>query len=70
MKKQPKQEELTYETAMAELEEIVQKLDSDSVALDELAQLVKRANELAAFCKNKLREIESELEKLNPGKED
>lgn len=69
MKKQPK-EELTYESAMNELEQIVQRLDNDEVALDELATLVKRANELSAFCKNKLRDIEKELEKLNPASED
>lgn len=56
---------MSYEAAMTELEGIVGKLESDTVQLDELASLVKRAHALSAYCKAKLRSIEEDLEKLN-----
>lgn len=46
---------------MNELQEIVLKLESDAVEVDELSSLVKKATELVNFCKEKLRKTEEEL---------
>ena len=46
--------QLTYTSALKELEMIVDKIENDSPNVDELTVLVKRAVELTNFCKNKL----------------
>jgi exodeoxyribonuclease VII small subunit len=57
---------LTYDSAYAELNKILASLQSDEVSLDEISDKLKRAAELSAFCKSKLRSIEEDLEKINP----
>lgn len=54
---------MTYDSAYEALEEIVEQMESDKIQVDELAQNVRRAKELIAFCENKLREIEVEVDK-------
>lgn len=53
----------TYNTALKELEDIVNKIENDAPDVDELTTLVKRAIELMTFCKTKLRSTEDELTK-------
>ena len=53
---------LTYKEAMAEIEDIVTKLENNQLDVDELSGKVKR--ELIAFCKSKLHETEEEVEKI------
>lgn len=55
---------LTYETAYKELAEIAQEIENESVSVDVLAEKVKRAAELIAFCQTKLRATESEVSKI------
>lgn len=43
-------EELTYEEALAELEEIVSALEGEQNRLDESIQLFERGQQLAAHC--------------------
>ena len=57
---------LTYDTALAELNQILTTLQSDDTGLDQISMLVKRAAELSTFCKTKLREIEENIEKISP----
>jgi exodeoxyribonuclease VII small subunit len=57
---------LSYDSAYAELNKILASLQSDEVSLDEISDKLKRAAELSAFCKSKLRSIEEDLEKINP----
>ncbi len=53
----------TYARALAELESIVSKIESEKPDVDELNSLVKRAVELVRYCKNKLKKTEEELNK-------
>jgi len=53
--------EETYSTAHAKLEKLVERIESDTLPLDELADKVKQANELILFCETKLRTIEKEV---------
>ena len=55
---------LTYKEAMAEIEDIVTKLENNQLDVDELSGKVKRVSELIAFCKYKLHETEEEVEKI------
>jgi len=60
-------EQLTYSSAMKELEEIVQKLQRPDCEIDQLCQLTERSVQLLAFCKDKLTKTDEELVKLLEG---
>ncbi len=62
MKKQP--EQLTYESAQTELQQIVQDLQNEAVGIDELTAKIARASELIRFCRERLRMTEEEIGKL------
>lgn len=55
---------MTFEQAMAELEDVVTKLDSGDVPLDESIQLYERGAKLKAHCEAKLREAEEKVEAI------
>ena len=57
-------EQLTYTSAMKELEEIVQKLQRPDCEIDQLCQLTERSVKLLAFCKEKLTKTDDQLVKL------
>ncbi len=55
--------ELTYKQAVAELENIVSKMESDQCDIDQLSQYTTRALELLKFCKARLFQTNEEVEK-------
>jgi exodeoxyribonuclease VII small subunit len=55
---------ISYTEAFAELETILAKVEGDELNVDDLTANVKRAAELIKFCKSKLFETESEIEKI------
>lgn len=55
---------LKYDEALAQLKEISNKLENKQVSMDDLTEVVKRANELAEYCKNKLKSTETEIRKI------
>lgn len=61
---------LTYDSAFKELNNILNLLQSDDIALDDLEKNIKRANELSEFCKERLRNIEDEVQKMVGQKEE
>ena len=52
-----KNNDMTYEQAVAELEEIIRKLESGEASLDDSIALYSRGMELSKFCKDKLDDI-------------
>ena len=46
------------------IEDIVAKIESNELDIDNLTQSVKRVAELIKFCKAKLRSTEEEIEKI------
>ena len=54
-------EQMTFDKAYAEIEEIVGQIENEAIPLDQLAEKVKKAKELIAYCDEKLRNIEAEL---------
>ena len=56
--------ELTDAEAMAELEKILGRLRSEEMNVDGLAAEVKRATELIASCKARLRKAEADVNKV------
>ena len=57
-------EEQKYEEALAQLESIVRKMEANEFDIDELAQQLKKAQQLIKFCKDKLTKTEAELQKI------
>ncbi len=55
---------ISYTEAMAEIEKILNSLQSADCDVELLAQKVKRASELISLCRTKLRKAELEVEKL------
>jgi len=55
---------ITYSEAIAEIEEIIEKIENDELDLDLLAINVKRVAELINLCKAKLKATEDEVEKI------
>ena len=59
-----KKKKETYSEAMVRLEKIVAQIDSNQLDIDQLADSIKEANEIIAFCTAKLTKAEAEVEKL------
>lgn len=57
-------EELTYEKAEQELEQILDDLRNDRIAIDALAEKVERASKLITFCKETLTSTEKKVEEI------
>ena len=60
----PTKKKATYADAMARPEKIVAQIDGNELDIDQLADKIKEANELIAFCTAKLTKAEAEVEKL------
>lgn len=56
--------ELTYAEAMAEVERILARFRDEEMDVDSLAAEVKRATQLIAGCKARLRKAEEEVSKI------
>lgn len=54
----------TYSQAMARLEKIVRQIDNNELDIDLLAEKIKEANKIIAFCKDKLTKADAEVEKI------
>jgi exodeoxyribonuclease VII small subunit len=65
VKKQTKTEELAFEAAFAQLEEIVGKLEAGDLALDDALALFEQGQKLAAHCSARLDEAELKVQKLS-----
>lgn len=61
---------LTYESAFEELKNIISHLEHGDIAVDELAEKVKRAVLLIEVCKKKLTATEAEVNKVIESMED
>ncbi|PWD99083.1 exodeoxyribonuclease VII small subunit [Marinilabilia rubra] len=55
---------LSYNEAITEIEEILERMESDELDVDELSEKVKRVSELVTYCRNKLKTTEEEVEKV------
>lgn len=62
MKKAP----FSYESALQELQTILQQLQEGNIGMDELAERARRAAELIRLCRERLRNLETELDGLFP----
>jgi len=59
-------DELTYEAAKSQLDEVVTLLENKDIALDDMVKLWEQGEKLAAICEEKLAGAKSRLEALRP----
>lgn len=57
----------TYEAALSELETLVGQLESGQMPLDQLLSGYQRGAALLAFCKDKLKAVEDQIQVLDGG---
>ena len=57
-------EELKYEAAYAELQTIVRRMENDELDIDQMAEQLKRAQQLIKLCKDKLTKTDEEIKKI------
>jgi exodeoxyribonuclease VII small subunit len=63
--------EISYKDAVHEIEEIIRKIESGELNVDELTAKVKRASVLLEICRKKLKIADEEISKIIEGmKED
>lgn len=55
---------LSYKDAVAEIEEILEQIETGELDVDELSEKVKRVSSLVAICREKLHSTEEEIEKI------
>jgi exodeoxyribonuclease VII small subunit len=56
-----KKSEKSYEKALSELQEIIDKIQNDQYSLTELSNALTKAKELISFCENELRNIQDKI---------
>lgn len=59
--------ELRYEDALAELEQLVQTMESGQLPLDRLLEAYKRGADLLGFCRARLQAVEDQVKVLEDG---
>lgn len=57
----------SYEAALAELEQLVSRLESGDMPLEQLLSGYQRGAELLKFCRDKLEAVESQIKVLDEG---
>lgn len=55
---------LNFEESLKRLQEIVLKLESDSIALDQALDLFKEGIDLTKICQSKLTDVEKQIVKI------
>ena len=61
---------VTYNEAMAEVEEILEKIENEELDVDDLAEKVKRVSVLLKICKDKLLKTNEQVELILKEMED
>ena len=62
--KTPSEQELSFETAFARLEEILERMNSGTISLDESLKLYEEADKLITTCSKRLVDAERKIETL------
>ncbi len=53
-----------YEEAIAQIENILSKIRTEEVSIDELSAEIKRATELITLCRERLQKVEAEVKSI------
>ncbi len=55
----------TYTEAIQRIEEILEQIETGDLEIDQLSGYLKEVSELITFCKNKINQTETELNKIS-----
>jgi exodeoxyribonuclease VII small subunit len=55
---------ISYQEAIAEVEEILAGIENEELDIDELSEKVRRVSSLLKYCKEKLQKTNEEVEKI------
>lgn len=55
---------ISYTEAVKQIEEILKRIESEELDVDELSDKVKKAADLLKLCKSKLHDTEEEIQKI------
>ncbi len=55
---------VTYNEAIAEIEDILEQMENEEMDVDELSAKVRKVSELLKICRKKLTQTEEEVEKI------
>jgi len=69
LKKSNLDNELTFESAMKELESLVNEIDNDKISLNDITDVFERGTFLMNFCNKELSKVENKIYKLNKSKD-
>jgi exodeoxyribonuclease VII small subunit len=58
-------EDLTFEQALDQLDQLVRRMESGELGLDESIAAYRRGAELARFCQGRLADAEQQIQKLD-----
>lgn len=57
-------EKINYEASIEEIEEILEKIETGNLGVDELAEKVSRVTQLLKACRLKLHQTETQINKI------
>ena len=57
-------EKIKYDAAVAEIEEILEKIEEGDLGVDELAEKVNRVSHLLKICRDRLHATEEQINKI------
>ena len=57
-------EKIKYDAAVAEIEEILEKIEEGDLGVDELAEKVNRVSQLLKICRDRLHATEKQINKI------
>ena len=57
-------EKIKYDAAVAEIEEILEKIEEGDLGVDELAEKVNRVSQLLKICRDRLHATEEQINKI------
>lgn len=60
-------EKISYEEAVHQLEQIVDKMENGELDIDKMTEQLKEAQQLIKFCKDKLTKTDDEIKKILDG---
>ena len=67
MTKKNKSNTLNFESAMAELESLISKINNNDVSLEEMVDVFERASFLTNYCNKELSKVEKKINILSKG---
>lgn len=67
MSQSPTQPPVTYEEALAELDQLVARIESGQLPLEQLLSGYQRGAELLQYCRDKLQAVEHQVKVLDGG---